>query len=148
MIQVPEPKNYGYAGMVVSLPQVVNNISSIINNERGKESGLDATIREVGTSMADLVTGLYQIGKLLRYEDDQRRIHLNDKNHTTYKDYGGLKAVVRERIEKLMNYAVVIGQDTLLLLENIWSYLHHLDKSEPDEFAFTVVKALYDAITE
>ncbi len=42
-----EPINYGYAGMALSLPQVVDNICRTVNTHGGKEDGLDATMRDV-----------------------------------------------------------------------------------------------------
>jgi hypothetical protein len=147
-----EATNYGYAGMALSLPQVVDNICRMVNSHAGKEEGLDATVREVYFAMADLTTNLAELGKVLRYDNNQRKVHIRQKNHTTYKDFAGIKSVVQKAIETLMNYALVVGQDTLLLLENMWGYLHHLDKEEPDEFAFRLVndfsKELKQALKE
>lgn len=134
-----QANNYGYSGMALSLPQVVDNICRMVNSHAGKEEDLDATVQEVYYAMGDLTTNLAELGKVLRYDNNQRKVHIRQKNLTTYKDFSGIKIIVQESIETLMNYSVVVGQDTLLLLENMWGYLHHLDKTEPDEFAFELV---------
>ena len=136
----PQATNYGYAGMALSLPQIVDNICRTVNTHGGKEDGLDKTVSEVFFAMADLTTNLAELGKVLRYDKNQRKIHINQKNHTTYKDYAGIKSVVQSSIETLMNYAVIIGQDTLLLLENMWGYLQYMNKNEPDELAIDIVQ--------
>lgn len=125
--------------MALSLPQVVDNIARIVNNHEGKEENLDRTIVEVWQAVSDLTRNLSELGKLLRFDRDRRRVHSSRKNVTTYQEYDGVKQIVRESIETLMNYAVVVGQDTLLLLENMWAYFQHLDKNEPDEFAYRLV---------
>lgn len=145
---LPEPTNYGFAGMAICLPQVVDNIARIVGDCTGKEDGLDATMREVWFSTHDLTANLLELGKILRYDKDTRRVHVKASNHSTYKDFAGIKAVVQSSIETLMNYAVVIGQDTLLLLENMWAYLHLLSKEEPDEFAYEVVRTFGKSVKE
>lgn len=145
---LPEPRNYGFAGVALSLPQVVDNISRVVGDHTGKEDGLDATMREVLFSTHDLAANLLELGKLLRYEKDTRRIYRKNQNHSTYKDFAGIKSVVQSCIETLMNYAVVVGQDTLLLLENMWAYLQLLSKEEPDEFAYEVVRAFAESIKD
>lgn len=132
--------NTGFAGIALCLPQVVDNISRVVDGHLGKERELDKTIRVVWFSVRDLTVGLLKLAKLLKYERKTQKIHSSVNNHTTYADFHEIKTMVTNNISRLMNYSLVIGEDTLLMLENMWLYMKMLTKEEPDTFAYEVAK--------
>lgn len=144
----PEPRNYGFAGMAISLPQVVDNVDRTITGAVGDAESIDRTLNEVGRLTYTLTVNLYQLGKSLRYERDSYKVHDASKNLTTYKDTSGIKSIIRTTIEKMYRYSIVLGEDTLLLLENMWCYLKLVSDEEPDEFAYDLAKVYHNAVKE
>ena len=145
-----QAKNHGFAGVAICLPQVIDNVSRVVADNMNKEDQLDRTCAEVWYSTVDIATNLQSLKTVITHGKSNSRVHIERKNTTVYKDFGGILSIIRNSIETLMNYAVVIGQDTLLLLENMWAYTHIISKEKPDEFASMVVnncaKSVKDAM--
>lgn len=107
-----EPTNYGYSGLAVTLPHVIDNVGNRV----------------------------YTLGRLLRSESGSERIWNRETNNEKYYDQGAALTLVKNKIEDLFNHACIVGHQALRLLETMWCYCHRVEQDEPDETAWRLAR--------
>lgn len=135
-----EPANYGYAGLSVTLPHVIDNVGAHLDDSLIER---DEQARHVAQTLVDLSEGVYTLGKLLRSDDGSERIHNRRTNNEKYYDAGSALTLVKKKIEELFNHACIVGHQALRLLETMWGYCHRVEQDEPDETAWRLARACY-----
>lgn len=130
--------NTGYAGIAISVPLLMKE--TFPHFEDTSRPGDSDQLRE---TLARLTVGLVQtvheLGKGLRYDKDSFGLYNPVTNHKSYtKTVTGALDIIRNTVMELYDYTHIIGDDALLLLENIWLYTHMVSDEKPDETAMLV----------
>lgn len=137
--------NYGFSGLAVTLPKVWQEFDKQTTDHLIRH---DEQAQYVAKTLVDLTEGMYNLAKLLRYDQDKRRMYNRTTNNETYYDYDSTRSFVQAKIESLMNNVLIIGETALSLLETMWGHLKRLNREKPDEFANTVVNGVYRGVME
>lgn len=132
--------NYGYAGLAITLPKVIECSCSDITEARVEE---DKLAQKMVLSCCDLAEAVYKLGQLCYHKDDEKFIHSRLKNHTQYYDMASAKMLIQKRLAYIMNNVLVAGEDALILAETMYGYLQLMDEGEPDMFALRLARTMY-----
>lgn len=127
-----ETRNYGYAGLAITLPKVLDCVGARLTPDL---IASDKQAETVAKTLLDLTEGIYSIGRSLRSGGRLVRIRNRITNNEKYYDAEKVVWWVRSKIEDLFQHACIIGQDTLSLLETMWVHTHRVTAEEPDDLA-------------